>query len=282
MDEFSKMEMTQFLNQPIPSKTIITQIIKKKIECKQLNEIEKDFSTLFLKHADIEKLTSSLDMFKNNGHILQEMGLQNKFNLLLYGPPGTGKSTTITAVANYLQKDIYYVDLQKVDLNEDLQMIFDYVNKHITLGGIIVIEDIDTATPIVLQRKNDNGEYKINDIINNQKSKLTLEYFLNVLNGTLTVNNSVFIMTTNDIDALDLAFVRPGRFDVKIELKPCDHYQISAIYLKMIGKEIPEDILKLIPENKFTPAEVIYHIKNYIFNKNVTIQEILAPFIGNV
>ncbi len=281
-DEFSKMEYALFLNKPIPSKTIISQTIKNKVECKQLNEIEKDISTLFLKKKDKEKLMNGLDMFKNKGHVLQEIGLQHKFNVLLHGKPGTGKSTSIMVIASDLKRDIYYINMQNVMLNEDLQLLFDYVNKHVTAGGIIVIEDIDLATPIVLQRKNGDGEYKINDLMNNQKSKLTLEYLLNILNGTLTVDNSIFIMTTNAIDSLDAAFVRPGRFDVNIELQECDRYQISEIYLKMIGKELPENILRLIPEYKFTPADVIYHIKNYIFNKHATAEEILEPFIEKI
>ncbi len=281
-DEFSKMEYSQFLNKPIPSKTIISQTIKNKIECKQLNEIEKDISTLFLKKKDKEKLMNGLDMFKNKGHVLQEIGLQHKFNVLLHGKPGTGKSTSIMVIASDLKRDIYYINMQNVILNEDLQLLFDYVNKHVTAGGIIVIEDIDLATPIVLQRKNESGEYNINDVINKQKSKLTLEYLLNILNGTLTVDNSIFIMTTNAIDSLDAAFIRPGRFDVNIELQECDRYQISEIYLKMIGKVLPENILQSIPEYKFTPADVMYHIKNYIFDKHATMEEILEPFIEKV
>jgi DNA replication protein DnaC len=118
-----------------------------------LNEIEKNFDTLFLRKEDDFKLRNSLNMFKNHNGILRDMGLQNKFNLLLYGEPGTGKSTTIQAVANYLQKDIYYVDLQKVILNDDLHMIFEYVNKNVTNGGIIVMEDIDAMTDVKTKSK---------------------------------------------------------------------------------------------------------------------------------
>ena len=60
---------------------------------------------------------NSLSQYKYKGQILKDMGLQNKLNLLLYGIPGTGKSTTIQAVATFLQKDIYYVDLQKATCN---------------------------------------------------------------------------------------------------------------------------------------------------------------------
>jgi hypothetical protein len=275
----SNLQLFEFLNKPIPPKTLTTETVTKKIECKFLNEMEKDFNTLFLRKDDKEELFTSLDMFKNKGDVLKDMGLQNKYNLLLYGEPGTGKSTTIQAVANYLQKDIYYIDLLKVETNEDLHMIFEYVNKNIPNSGIIIMEDIDAMTDVVLKRTDKLNEYNMNDIMNNQKSKLTLEYFLNILQGTLTIDNSVFIVTTNHIAHLDPAFYRDGRFDVKIELKLCNKYQIGQIYNKMMGKMLPDDILDKVIEDKFSPATIIYHIKKYIFCHDKEPSEIIAPFI---
>lgn len=199
---------------------------------------------------------------------------------MLYGEPGTGKSTTIQAIATFLQKDIYYVDIQNAKTNEDLQFIFEYVNKNVQNGGIIVIEDIDSMTDVVLKRsKSVTTEYTIKDLVNNMQSKLTLEYFLNILQGTLTMNDSIFIVTTNFYDKLDPAFCRDGRFDVKIELKLCDHYQIKSIYKRMLDKELSDEILKQIPENKYPPASIIFHIKNYIFDKEVPEEEIMCPFM---
>lgn len=275
----SNLLMFEFLNRPIPTKTIVKETITKRIECKFLNEKEKDFGTLFLRKNDKDELTNSLDMFKNKGEALKSFGLQNKYNLLLYGEPGTGKTTTIEAVANYLKKDIYYINLLNVDTNEDLHMIFEYVNKNIPNSGIIIMEDIDAMTNVVLKRTDELCEYKVNDIINNQKSKLTLEYFLNILQGTLTIDNSVFIVTTNHIEHLDPAFYRDGRFDVKIELKLCDKFQIGAIYQKMMGKTLPADILDRVIENKFSPAKIIYHIKKYVFCVDIDPLTVMEPFI---
>uniref|UniRef100_A0A6C0C9G6 AAA+ ATPase domain-containing protein n=1 Tax=viral metagenome TaxID=1070528 RepID=A0A6C0C9G6_9ZZZZ len=276
--EDSKFEMFKNLTDTIPPKALITEIITKRVAAKKLNDIEKNIDNLYLRDSDKTKLTTALDQFKNKKQTLKDLGFQNKLNLLLYGEPGTGKSTAIQAVATYLQKDIYYVDMQKAQLNEDLQMIFDYVNNNVPNGGIIVIEDIDAMTDIVLKRTSETKEYSVKDLMNNQKSKLTLEYFLNILQGTLTVDNSVFIVTTNYIDHLDDAFYRDGRFDVKIKLKLCDHFQINSIYKKIIGREIPEKILQRIPENKFSPATIIFHIKNYIFKTDASDETILKEF----
>lgn len=273
------VEVISFLSQTIPSKTIKTEKREKIVVSKQLNEIEKDIDTLFLKEFDKRKLMNSLTQFKTKSHILKELGLQNKLNILLHGIPGTGKSSTIQAVATYLNRDIYYVDLQKAELNEDVQLMFNYVNCHVPNSGIVVIEDIDAMTDVVLKRTKERVEYRVNELINNQKSKLSLEYFLNILQGTLTMDGSIFAITTNHIEMLDPAFYRDGRFDVKIELGLSDHFQIRSIYKRMMGRDIPPSLLKRIPEGKFSPATLIYHIKNYIFDSTVTDEEILSPFL---
>lgn len=275
-------DLTSFITLPIPPKTIKKDNIEKRIICKKLNEIEKDMDTLYLRECDKKKIMISLDQFKNQKQMMKDMGFQNKLNLLLYGLPGTGKSTAIQAVATYLQRDIYYMDLQKALLNEDLQIMIDYVNNNVQNGGIIVIEDIDAMTDVVLKRKpNKLNDTAVNNIISSQKNTLSLEYFLNILQGTLTIDNSIFIVTTNHIEQLDDAFYRDGRFDVKIELKLADHYQINSIFKKMISRDIPLELLEKIPENKFSPATIIYHIKEYIFKADATNEEILGKFISD-
>lgn len=277
--------------QKIPPKTIEKIAILKKIETKQLNEIEKHIDTLYLRQKDKDKLISSLFQFRNKKNILKSFGIQNKLNILLYGLPGTGKSSTIQAVATYLQRDIYYIDLKNAETNEDLQFIFEYVNNNVQNGGIIVLEDIDAMTNIVLQRKfvdnsnnslvNKSREISINDLVNSENNKLSLEYLLNILQGTLTIDISIFIVTTNHFDKLDPAFYRSGRFDVKIELKLCDHFQIMSIYKKMFNRDINKELLSKIKEDKYSPADVIYHLKDYIFCDNVSDEEILKQFIEN-
>jgi ATP-dependent 26S proteasome regulatory subunit len=247
----------------IPVKEIEQEIINKKISIKQLNECEKNIETLYLKEKDMKKLLSSLTLFRDKKKILKDMGFPNKLNILLHGPPGTGKSTTIQAVATYLQKDIYYMDLNRIKKNEEIQQMIEYVNKSVNNGGIIVIEDIDAMTDIVKSRDIEVDEKTIDTL----EEGITLEYLLNILQGTLTMEDSIFIITTNYIEKLDKALYRAGRFDVNLKLELCDHYQIKNIYKKLLGKEISIQVLNLIDEYKYSPAEIIYHLKNYIFEE---------------
>ena len=276
----ANLEHKASLINEMPSKTITIEKYINKINVKMLNDSSKDINTLYLRKEDKDKLINSLDQFKYEKKTLKELGLPNKLNVLLHGLPGTGKSTAILAIATYLNRDIYYIDLKNATTNDDLRMMFEHVNKHVQNGGIIVIEDIDAMTSVVLDRKNkDTTELNVNGIMASSTDSLSLEYLLNILQGTLTMDDSIFIVTTNYINHLDPAFYRDGRFDVNIELKLCDHYQVDQIYEKYIKRKIRSDILKSIPEDKFSPANIIFHVKDYIFNKAVPDEKILAKFI---
>ena len=266
----------------IPPKTVKNITKEKKVDVTQLNEVFKDIDTLYLRKKDKSKLLNSISQFRDKKDVLKDLGLQNKLNIILWGKYGTGKSTTIQAVASYLAKDIYYLDLQGVKTNGDLQILLEYVNKNVPGSGLIVMEDIDAMTPVVLRRQAPSKEATVSELVNNKEESLSLEFLLNVLQGTLTADGSVFLVTTNHIDHLDPAFIRPGRFDLSIELKPCDHYQINALYQRMMGRPISDKLLKEIPENKYTPAELIYHVKNYIFDNETPDEEILQDFTSSV
>jgi len=286
MKEKSEKAMEIFLAMDIPPETI-TEITKtKKVEQKKLNEVVKDIDTLYLKQADRIKLMSCLSQFRNQKDILKRHGLTNKLNIIGYGDPGTGKTTMIQAVATYLSKDIYYVDLKDAKTNDDLQMMFDYVIKNVQNGGIIVLEDIDAMTDVVLERKDkfirisdENRIDAVASLMQKGDKPITLDYFLNILQGTLTIDDSVFIVTTNYFDKLDRAFTRDGRFDVKIHLDNCDHFQIRAIFKDFIGRDLDSAVLARIPEYKFAPASIIYHLKSTMFNTENTDAQHMEPFL---
>jgi chaperone BCS1 len=62
----------------------------------------------------------------------------------------------------------------------------------------------------------DNAILAIEDIdlmINNEECKFTMSGLLNAIDGIASSNGRILIMTTNDMDSLPPALIRPGRCD---------------------------------------------------------------------
>lgn len=233
-----------------------TKIVKS-IVCNQINKVYKSFDTLYLQKNDQFVLQSTLSRFKDKKEIFETLGIPYKLGILLHGLPGCGKSSVITAVASYLQRDIFYVDLSNVSTNEDLKSLFKHINTQQNKNGIIVMEDIDTMCEIVLKRSETfNGT--------SSDGKLTLDCLLNLLQGTLMEDGLIFIATTNHLEKLDPAFYRDGRFDVNINMKPCDEYQMQNIYTKFFKRKIPEEYLMKLKKKVITPSTFIHRLLPYV------------------
>jgi hypothetical protein len=53
---------------------------------------------------------------------------------------------------------------------------------------------------------------------------------------------------------------------------------MNLIYNKILNRDIPNSLMKKICENKWTPANIIFHIINYI-NSDALDEDILDKFI---
>lgn len=264
-----------------PEKELEEDVIEKEVETTYTNEKYTNFLNLYLSDSQDEKLKNLLNSFNADKERLEELGIPNKLCLLLYGEPGTGKTTTIITTASYFGRDIFYVSLKNIS-NNDLKMIFDYVNEKHSNQGIIVLEDFDAMTNIVSKRTDDYGDNNQEDLttlLDNLDSGLTLDFFLNVLDGTLTSNNSIVIMTTNHLDKIDPAIYRAGRVDSLIEMKKSDHTQIKKMFKRFILRDIDDKIISQIEEFKYEPAKIIFRLKEFIKKTDSADEEIMSPFI---
>lgn len=265
----------------VPNEQLEENIFEKEVNLTYINEKYTSFSNLYLANSQDLKLKSLLNSFNDDKEKLESLGIPNKLCLLLYGEPGTGKTTTITTIASYFKRDIFYISLKNIS-NCELKMLFDHVNEKHSNKGIIVLEDFDAMTNVLSKRKIDEKYSTTFDIVNDTSSDLTLDFFLNILDGTLTSNDSIVIMTTNHLEKIDPAIYRAGRVDLMIEMKKSDHTQIKKMFRNFISRDIDQNVLDLIEEYKYTPAEIIFRLKDYLKLTNLTDQEILHPFITEI
>ena len=97
------------------------------------------FDTLALDSKIKSFVLSDLEKFLKRREYYRKIGKAWKRGYLLYGPPGTGKSSFIAAMANYLNFDVYDLELTELRSNSELRrLLIAMANR-----SILVVEDID-------------------------------------------------------------------------------------------------------------------------------------------
>ena len=187
-------------------------------------------------------------------------GILYKRGYLLYGPPGTGKSSLSLSIAGHFDLDIYILNLASVG-DGILASLFSRLPQHC----IILLEDVDVATQNRLTDKEAAHSDSSASLIDKQAEGVTLSGLLNALDGVGSQEGRLLIMTTNYIERLDDALIRPGRIDQKLEFRLADTSIINQLF-RIVFKDGKDDkkierlgheFAGLVPELEFSPAEVL-------------------------
>ena len=236
----------------------------------------KNFSNVFF--PEKEHLVKKIKFFNDNEAWYLDRGIPHMFGLLLHGEPGCGKTSVIKAIANLTKRHIVSIPLKNVDTISDLYHALYhekidrrtipiskrlYVFEDIDCGGL---EDIvkDRKTQQSLDQKESEGEgnsWKISLDSTNEKEMrdLTLSDLLEVFDGVLEMRGRMMVITTNHLDKLDPALIRPGRVDTILEFKKATKDAVRDIFEHFFTKEmVPRDLdMDQVRDGVWTPAEVV-------------------------
>lgn len=219
-----------------------------------------------------------LDKFKNGAMYPVGLSLSNKLGILLYGPPGTGKTGCIRAIANYLKRSIIMIDAIKSQVSTLTQLMNKYKNTH-----IIVFDEIDYLLHHALNKEKDEEDElskcmellktltdtsplyaetidKIKKLKSSGNEYMNIRGILQLLDGMVDDSNRIIIATTNNIDSINPLFLRPGRFDLKVELTYCSLQMfIDILKTKFSENDIllEQSNLEELVQLKITPLELI-------------------------
>ncbi|XP_058750462.1 AAA-ATPase At3g50940-like [Vicia villosa] len=212
------------------------------------------FETLAMDNEFRNKILDDLDMFRAGKELYKRVGKPWKRGYLLYGPPGCGKSSLIAAMASYLIFDVYDLQLSDVQQNNELRSLLMSIGNR----SILVVEDIDCTVELHNRRASRVPPWLAD------KPPVTLSGFLNFIDGLWSSCGEarVIVITTNHIDKLDPAILRPGRMDVHISLSYCNpsvFRELASNYLEMKEHPLFVEVDKLLEKAKITPAEVGEH-----------------------
>jgi chaperone BCS1 len=188
--------------------------------------------SVLLKPGEKEHLIQDLQRFRSARERYRKLGVPYHRGYLLYGPPGTGKTSLVSAVAASFGMSIYVVNLTEMN-DRTLKTAMNSVPEN----SVILFEDIDsmkTSSRILEFAELSQPQTARTDVgiqaRSPDRSGVSLSGLLNVLDGFHAPENVAFVMTTNDVEALDPALLRPGRIDYKLFLGAAAESQKLELY----------------------------------------------------
>ncbi|KAI8326272.1 hypothetical protein GQ54DRAFT_253393 [Martensiomyces pterosporus] len=203
-----------------------------------------------------EEIVGDVKDFISNGRWYDDRGIPYRRGYLLYGPPGSGKTSFIQALAGELGYNICILNLSERGLTDDR------LNHLLTVApdrSLILLEDIDAA----FNRSRQQSEQAAF-----QQSMVTFSGLLNALDGVTSSDERIIFMTTNHIERLDPALIRPGRVDKKVYLGDASPHQIQRMFTRFYGSSysgLAQKFVAALEGHAVSAAQLQGH---FVVNKN--------------
>ena len=154
--------------------------------------------------------------------VLAHAGAQPAKGILLTGPPGTGK--TLLAKAAAKESGVNFISVKGPELlskwvgesEKGVREVFKKARQ--AAPCIVFLDEIDALAP---RRGSGGGESHVSERVVSQ--------FLTELDGIEELRGVIILAATNRADIIDPALLRPGRFDIQIEVAAPDEATRRAI-----------------------------------------------------
>jgi len=190
----------------------------------------RGLASVVLQPGEKEHLLQDVEQFRRSKGRYEQLGIPYHRGYLFYGPPGTGKTSLVSALAAHFALSIYVINL--AEFND--RSLMKAVNQ-VPANSVLLFEDIDCMRgsqsreePDLISGKNGSSTVATKD--NAITNIVTLSGLLNVLDGFQAPSGVVFAMTTNRVEKLDTALLRPGRIDYKLFLGRASDQQKMDLY----------------------------------------------------
>lgn len=171
---------------------------------------KRDLSSVVLDEGVLKLLSDDLRTFINDRDWYMRCGVPYRRGYLLYGPPGTGKTSFILSIAGKFELSVCVLVLSSNFMND--QKLSSLI-KNSPANSILLLEDVDVA-------------FTQSDL----KQGVSFSGLLNAIDGIAAGDGRILFMTTNHIERLSTALIRPGRVDVRVKFDLASKSQIKGMF----------------------------------------------------
>lgn len=201
---------------------------------------KSEIKSFICEDTHYKELEKDIDNFINSEETYKAKGIPYRRGYLLEGPPGTGKTSFIRYIS---VKNALFINVIKSNdlINQDLNQLFRNMLPLNNNLRVMLIEDIDG-----IFHKRDAAKKA-------QSSKLSFSDLINAMDGIHPLQNVIFFITTNKIEDLDQALLRPGRIDKIVTVGYCSVEQQKAMIKRFYDQETEEFFLR---EKQISNAEL--------------------------
>jgi len=174
-----------------------------------------------------ERIVADVKDFLERQQWYVDRGIPYRRGYLLYGPPGSGKSSFIQALAGELDFGVALVNLSERGMTDDRLA---HLLTKLPPRTIVLLEDADAAFRNRKQADADGFS----------SMTVTFSGLLNALDGVAAGEERITFLTTNHIDRLDEALIRPGRVDMTVRIGEATRHQAAEMWNRFYG-DIDQD-----------------------------------------
>ena len=190
----------------------------------------RDLNSVVLPSEIKDTVVKDVQSFLSRKTWYTQRGIPYRRGYLLHGAPGSGKTSFIKALAGHLRHSICLMNLAERHITD--ASLLRAIN-NLPSQSIVVFEDVDAAFC---------GRDGSDDLL---KPSVTFSGLLNALDGVASAEPCIIFMTTNHLERLDPALVRPGRIDRIFELGDAKAEQVKELFIRfyyedMLDKRLEE------------------------------------------
>ncbi len=209
---------------------------------------EQDYAENELKLDDIGGLHDTVQRLKDialsfsHPEIMEKWGASRPLGVMLFGLPGTGKTMLVNAFANEIDAEV--TEIQSSDIygkwlgqsEQKIKEIFSEARRTTGVPLVLFFDEFDAIIGVPASGTDQNVNRTENAVAGIFKQEM----------NTLSEENPNIIVfaTTNNIDLIDPALMRSGRFDHVIEVPAPDVAAREEIIINIIVDHIKNKQIK--------------------------------------